>query len=55
MVTTSELIELVSIALGTGSIEDCAPGDADGDDVISVTELLAAVRSALGECGGGAS
>lgn len=47
VVTVSELIKAVRIALGEMSIEQCPKADANGDGVVSISELTMAVRQAL--------
>jgi len=50
-VLIDELITGVNIALGQSPLASCPTSDGDGDDQISVAELIAAVRRALGGCG----
>jgi hypothetical protein len=45
-----DLLMLVSIALGVSPLEQCAAGDTNGDGVISVEEILAAVANTLDGC-----
>ncbi len=49
-VTVDELLLMVSVALGTASVADCARGDANLDGEIAIDEILQAVNNALGEC-----
>jgi hypothetical protein len=49
-VTVSELLTMVSMAFGNAG--SCAAGDADGNEVIEITEIVAAVHRALSGCGG---
>ena len=48
--TVDELIQGVNIALGTTSLVDCTSFDANGDGVVTIDELLAAVNRALNGC-----
>jgi hypothetical protein len=41
---------MVNIALGSGSVTECAAGDLDGDQQITVDEILTAVSNALNGC-----
>ncbi|MFN8640513.1 MAG: hypothetical protein U0802_02170 [Candidatus Binatia bacterium] len=50
MVTVSELITGVNIALGSTPAAQCASFDANGDRQVAVNELVAAVASALSGC-----
>ena len=50
MVTVQELVKGVNIALGTQPLADCPAVDANGDDHVTVNELLQAVRAALDGC-----
>ncbi len=50
MVTVDEIVTLVNIALGNGSVTDCPVGDANGDGQITVDEILLAVNNALNGC-----
>ena len=52
IVAVDELVTGVSVALGSASLDACAPGDRDGDARVTVDELLAAVGGALGGCAG---
>ncbi len=49
-VTVNEIITMVNIALGTGSIVECGTGDANHDNQVSVDEILTAVNAALNGC-----
>jgi hypothetical protein len=49
-VSISELVTAVNIALGQLSVETCFSADVDGDGVVRVNELIAAVGRALGTC-----
>jgi hypothetical protein len=40
----------VNIALGNASVSDCLAGNSNGDDRISVDEILKAVNKALNGC-----
>lgn len=52
-VTVDELLMMVNVALGTDSIfSSCLAGDADGDQAIQITEIIAAINRALEGCGG---
>jgi hypothetical protein len=50
MVTVTELITLVNIALGNADVSACPAGDANGDRMITVAEIVAAVVDALNGC-----
>lgn len=50
-VTVDEILTMVNVALGTGSVAACAAGDANGDGDITVDEILTAVNNALIGCG----
>lgn len=47
LVTVSELIRAVRIALGEFPIDRCPNADANGDGMVSISELTLAVRNAL--------
>lgn len=49
-VTVEELVLMVNIALGNGSVAQCAPGDSNGDGSITVEEIVKAVNNALNGC-----
>jgi Zn-dependent metalloprotease len=49
-VTINELIQGVSIALGTLEPSACSALDSDGDNEVSIAELIAAVNAALSNC-----
>jgi hypothetical protein len=51
-VTVDEITLLVSVALGTQELADCVAGDRNGDQAITVDELLAAVTNGLNGCPG---
>ncbi len=50
-VTIAELIALINVALGKAPVDNCLAGDRDGNGVISVDELVAAVSRSLRGCG----
>jgi hypothetical protein len=49
-VTVDEILTMVNIALGNGSLSTCLAGDGNGDKQITVDEILAAVNHALTGC-----
>lgn len=49
-VTVDEIVRGVSIALGLGAVAECSPIDRNGDRVVTVDEIIAAVRNALSGC-----
>ena len=49
-VVITEIITLLNISLGTGSITACRAGDHDHDTMIAIDEIIAAVNSALSGC-----
>lgn len=49
-VTVEELVLMVNIALGNGSVSQCMPGDSNGDGSITVEEIVKAVNNALNGC-----
>jgi hypothetical protein len=49
-VVASNLITLVNIALGNADISACEAGDANGDRLITIDEILVAVSHALSGC-----
>jgi len=49
-VTIDELLTMVNIALGTGSMAECKPGDDNDDGQITIDEILRAVNAALNGC-----
>jgi ELWxxDGT repeat protein len=51
-VTVEELIRGVNIALGLDTADSCSALDGNGDDVVSVDELVSAVNHALRGCDG---
>ena len=50
VVSVSEVIKAVTIALGQSNIADCPAIDRDGSDTVSIDELLAAVNALLSRC-----
>ena len=50
MVTISEIITAVNIALGSAPISDCGAVDTNGDKMVTINELVAAVNNALSSC-----
>jgi hypothetical protein len=50
-VTIDDLVTLVNIALGEDEPASCGPGDTNGDDQVTVDEILAALARALQGCG----
>ena len=50
MVSVSNLVTLVDIALGTLPVSACTAGDANKDGTITVAEIVAAVNAALDGC-----
>lgn len=50
MVSISELIRMVNVALGSLPASECQAGDGNGDGMVSISELIAAVNRALGGC-----
>ena len=53
MVSVSELVTGVGIALRLQPLSSCSAFDGDGDGNVAVNELVAAVGNALHGCGGG--
>ena len=49
-VTMDEILALVDIALGQADVSICIAGDASGDDLITVDEIIGAVNNALNGC-----
>ncbi len=49
-VTVDEILTMVNIALGSGSVADCLAGDVNGDGEITVDEIVTAVGNALNGC-----
>lgn len=49
-VTVDEVVRLVTVALGQGTVAQCPVGDRNDDRQITVDEILAAVRSVLLGC-----
>ncbi len=52
LVSTAELVQAVTIALGDRSLESCAALDRDRNAVATLDEVVGAVARALGECPG---
>ncbi|HVO24217.1 MAG TPA: hypothetical protein VMW56_11370 [Candidatus Margulisiibacteriota bacterium] len=50
MVTINDLIKMVNIALGTEDYRDCPVGDGNGDNAITIDEIVQAVSNALTGC-----
>src|SRR5207244_2457972 len=50
VVTISELITMVNVALESQPVSACLRGDADHDGKISINEIITAVINALGTC-----
>ena len=50
LVSVSELVRAVNIALGAAPARVCEPVDSDSDDRVSIDELIGAVNNALGTC-----
>jgi hypothetical protein len=49
-VTIDDLIKAVNIALGSAAIDVCRSADVDGDGVVRINELIAAVTNSLTGC-----
>lgn len=49
-VTVNEIITLVNLALGNGSVSECLAGDADHSGTVTVNEIIVAVNNALAGC-----
>ena len=49
-VAIDELVRIVGICLGSGTMSDCPNGDADHDARMSIADVIAAVRHALDGC-----
>ena len=49
-VTVDELIAGVGIALGSARVDRCPAADGDGDQAVTIAELVAAVNAALSGC-----
>ncbi len=49
-VSVDEIVRLVNIALGGGSVDECLAGDGNGDALITVEEILQAVINAQTGC-----
>jgi hypothetical protein len=50
VVSVDELVRGIEIALGGGSIDDCPLVDGNGDGSVSISDLVAAVDSAVNGC-----
>ncbi len=50
VVSISELVRAVNIALATSSIDSCLAADRNGDGSVSISELITAVNAALQGC-----
>ena len=50
MVTIDELVAMVSMALDSTSVSACTAGDANGDDAITVDEIIVGIGYALDGC-----
>jgi hypothetical protein len=50
-VSVDELVKGVNIALGSASLDDCPSFDTNGDDRVTIDELIAAIDAALKGCG----
>jgi hypothetical protein len=48
---SSQPARIASIALGNALVEACTPGDKNGDEQITVDEILAASNNGLNGCG----
>jgi hypothetical protein len=46
-----EILTLVRVALDLGLLDACPAGDRDGNGMITVDEIVAAVSAALLDCG----
>ncbi len=49
-VSIDELTRVIAIVLGSAPLDDCPPADALGDGVLSVLDVIAAVRHSLSGC-----
>jgi hypothetical protein len=49
-VTVDDIVRMVGIALGAGSLTECANADADGSGDVTIDEILVAVGYALTAC-----
>ena len=52
VVSVSEVVLSIDIALGGGSVEQCEAADTSGDGAVGINEVLAAVTSTLDGCPG---
>ena len=50
MVSIAELIRGVNTALGAAIVDECPGFDINGDGMVSISELISAVRDALLGC-----
>ena len=50
VVTVSDILAMVNIALGNAPLSTCTAGDANQDGSITINEILAAVNNALNGC-----
>jgi hypothetical protein len=53
VVTVDEIVTLVNVALGTEPVAACPAGDLNRDALISVNEILSALRAVLNGCAAG--
>jgi len=49
-VTVDEILKMVTISLGNEPVSACAGGDANGDGVVTIDEILTAVYESLDGC-----
>jgi hypothetical protein len=49
-VTVGDITRMVNIALGQSMLSDCPAGDANGDGMIGIGDLLIGVSNALNGC-----
>ena len=47
----TDILVMVSVALGSASVSACDPGDKNRDGRITISEILVAVNNALYGCG----
>src|SRR5262249_39256289 len=50
VVTVTELITMVNIALGTSPLSVCLPADVNHDDRVTVSDIIRAVNIVLSGC-----